>query len=129
MVYIRRVNDAKHTHGASLNIKAKAKELRQNMTAAEKILWKRLMKRQLNGMHFRRQHPYGIYVIDFYCDKANLAVEVDGDIHFFKGEYDIEKTRYLESSGLKVMRFRNEEVEKDIENVIDQILNCVGAKQ
>ena len=129
MVFCRRVNDARHTHGANISIKAKAIELRHNLTAAEKILWEKIKKRQLGGMHFRRQHPYGIYVIDFFCDKANLAVEVDGDIHLFKCEYDRERTRYLESSGLKVLRFRNEEVETDIENVIDQILNCLGAKQ
>ena len=129
MVYCRRVNDAKHVHGASLNIKAKAKELRLNMTKSEKILWERLKKRQLCGMHFRRQHPYGIYIIDFLCDKANLAIEVDGDIHLFMGEYDGERTRYFESSGLKVLRFRNEEVESEIDNVIEQIVNYLGAKQ
>jgi len=129
MVYCRRVNDAKHIHGASLNIKGKAKELRLNMTKSEKILWERLKKRQLCGMHFRRQHPYGIYIIDFFCDKANLAVEVDGDIHLFTSKYDGEKTRYLEAAGLKVLRIKNEEVETEIDNVIEKIINCLGAKQ
>ena len=129
MVYSRRVNDAKQVHGASLNIKAKAKELRLNMTKAEKVLWERLKKKQVCGMHFRRQHPYGIYIIDFYCDKENLAIEVDGDIHMFTGEYDREKTRYLESAGLMVLRFKNEEVETEVDNVIKLIINCLGAKQ
>jgi very-short-patch-repair endonuclease len=127
MVYSRRVNDAKHVHGASLNIKAKAKELRLNMTKAEKKLWERIKRKQLYGMHFRRQHPYGIYIIDFFCDKANLAIEVDGDIHLLTGEYDTEKTRYLESAGLKVLRFKNEEVETEIDEVMDRIINCLGA--
>jgi len=121
MVHSSIITKGKQNLGASFNIKNKAKELRRNLTKTEKILWNHLRKKQQNGMYFRRQHPYGIYILDFYCFKANLAIEVDGDIHLYRKEYDEERTRYLESSGLRVLRFSNEEVEKRIEFVIDVI--------
>jgi len=121
MVHSSIITKGKQNLGASFNIKNKAKELRRNLTKTEKILWNHLRKKQQNGMYFRRQHPYGIYILDFYCFKANLAIEVDGDIHLYRKEYDEERTRYLESSGLRVLRFSNEEVEKQIEFVIDVI--------
>ena len=76
-------------------------------------------------MHFRRQHPYGIYILDFFCSKANLAVEIDGEIHKHKREYDHERTKYLEESGLRVLRFSNHEVENNIEEVIRKIKSAL----
>jgi very-short-patch-repair endonuclease len=115
MVYSKRIIEAKHSLGASNNIKMKAKELRKDLTASEKILWSYLRRRQQLGMYFRRQHPYGIYILDFYCFEATLVIEVDGGIHLNQKEYDEERTRYLESSGLTVLRFRNQEIEKNIQ--------------
>ena len=91
------------------------------MTASEKILWSVLRNRKINGMHFRRQHPFGIYILDFYCYKAGLVIEVDGEIHGFSKAYDLERTRYLESCGLKVIRFTNYEIKSDIDSVIKTI--------
>ena len=121
MIYSRRIIEAKQNLGASLNIKAKAKELRKNQTKQEKALWDRLRNRQLSGKHFRRQHPYNIYIIDFYCFESSLAIEIDGEIHLKQKEYDLERTRFLESSGLMVLRFKNEDIEKRIEWVIKEI--------
>jgi very-short-patch-repair endonuclease len=118
MIYSRRITEGKQNLGASLNIKSKARELRKNLTDQERILWSKLRKKQLNGMHFRRQHPYSIYILDFYCFEANLVIEVDGEIHLSKQEYDKERTRFLESSGLKVLRFKNEDIETRINSVI-----------
>ena len=84
MVYSRLINESKHLHGADLNIKSKARVLRKSMTNSEKLLWSKLRRRQLNGLFFRRQHPYGIYILDFFCHEVNLAVEVDGEIHLDK---------------------------------------------
>ena len=72
-------------------------------------------------MHFRRQHPYGIYILDFYCFETNLAIEIDGLIHLKRLEYDEERTKYLESTGLKVVRFNNKDVEDRIDWVLDKI--------
>jgi len=121
MIYSRRIVEAKQNLGASFNIKAKAKELRKNQTEQERALWSRLRKRQQNGKYFRKQHQYNIYILDFYCFESNLAIEIDGEIHLQQLKYDLERTRFLESSGLKVLRFKNEDVEKRIEWVIKEV--------
>jgi very-short-patch-repair endonuclease len=121
MAYARIINESKHLHGADLNTKSKARMLRKSMTSAEKTLWNKLRRGQLNGMYFRRQHPYGIYILDFFCHEANLAIEVDGAVHLDSKEYDGERTHYLESTGLRVIRFSNEEIEENVDKVIDAI--------
>jgi 5-methyltetrahydrofolate--homocysteine methyltransferase/ATP-dependent helicase HrpA len=121
MVYKKIISQSKHTHGADLSIKSKAYELRKKMTKAEKKLWEYLRLKRLEGKHFRRQHPYGIYILDFFCAKSNLAIEVDGEIHKFNKEYVDERTKYLEESGLKVLRFTNAEVEEKLNEVIFKI--------
>ncbi len=123
MTYSKRIIEGKQNLGASTNIKQKARELRKRMTQPETILWSCLRKRQINGFYFRRQHPYFIYILDFYCFEADLAIEVDGGIHLSKKEYDSERTRFLNSSGITVIRFSNTEVESHLETVIDIISN------
>jgi very-short-patch-repair endonuclease len=122
MIYSRRTIEGKQNLGASYNIKGKARELRKNLTAAEKILWSKLRRRQQNGMHFRKQHPYNIYILDFYCFEANLVIEVYGEIHLNRMEYDRERTRFLESSGLRELRFNN----VDIETRMDWVLEIIN---
>jgi len=122
MIYSRRIIEAKQNLGASYNIKAKAKKLRKNLTVQEKALWVRLRNRQQNGKHFRRQHPYNIYILDFYCFESSLAIEIDGKIHLKQKVYDQERTKFLESSGLKVLRFKNEDIDQRLEWVIEEII-------
>jgi very-short-patch-repair endonuclease len=100
----------------------KAKELRENMTQAELVLWEYLRQHPF-GYKFRRQHPLGIYIVDFYCHKLKLVIEVDGSIHNLQEvkDVDIERQRQLELEGLKVIRFTNEEVLKTKEVVIEKI--------
>jgi very-short-patch-repair endonuclease len=129
MAYSKRIIEAKQNLGASYNIKIKARELRKNLTGPEKILWSHIRKKQQKGMHFRRQHPYGIYILDFYCFEANLVIEVDGMIHINQKEYDNERTRYLESSGLRVLRFRNLDIEEKIECVLENINNSLNSNK
>ena len=121
MIHSRVINESKQNLGANSNIKNKARVLRKSMTVAEKILWSHIRNRKLNGMYFRRQHPYGIYILDFYCFQANLVIEIDGMIHLKHHNYDHERTNYLESSGLKVIRFNNRDIENRIESVLDEI--------
>ena len=121
MIYSKVITESKQNFGASHNIKDKAKELRKQMTESEKILWKHIRKKKLNGMHFRKQHPYGIYILDFFCFEANLVIEVDGLIHLKQLDYDFERTEDLKSSGLKVLRFTNKDIEKRIQWVLDEI--------
>jgi very-short-patch-repair endonuclease len=121
MAYTRFPNEAKQSLSADPAIRKKAQELRKSMTPCEKILWKYLRERRLNGLHFRRQHPYGIYILDFYCSKACLSIEVDGPIHLGIGEYDEERTRFIESTGIKELRFSNDDILHRIKWVIDEI--------
>jgi very-short-patch-repair endonuclease len=123
MVYNRRIVEAKQNLGASYNIKFKALELRKKATPQERILWERLRRKQLNGMYFRRQHPYNIYILDFFCFEASLAIEIDGEIHQTRVEYDAERTRFLESSGLKIIRFTNNDIDHRLNWVIEEINN------
>jgi very-short-patch-repair endonuclease len=98
-----------------------ARQLRKLPTPAEKRLWQVLRGDKLNGVHFRRQHAIGKYVMDFCSIKGKLAIELDGSQHLEQSEYDTQRTAYLESQGYKVIRFWNDQVMKDIEGVIRSI--------
>lgn len=106
----------------TLTIQQRAKELRKKATPAERILWERLRGRQLGGFKFRRQAPMGRFIADFYCAEQKLIVELDGGIHDFQLEADQLRTEEMESFGYRVIRFKNEQVEKDIESVLRSIL-------
>jgi very-short-patch-repair endonuclease len=108
--------------GASHLIFANAKHLRKNMTAAETALWMHL-KIGINGFKFRRQHPIGLYIADFYCHKAKLIVEVDGTIHSDPviKEQDETRQKELEKWGYIVIRFTNKQVIENSEEVIKVI--------
>ncbi len=100
--------------------KEKAQELRKNQTEAEQILWEAIRKKSLD-VKFRRQHIIGSNTVDFVSLETKLVIEVDGKIHLDKKEYDAERTKELESVGFSVIRFTNEEITNDIENVISKI--------
>ena len=91
----------------------RAKELRREMTPAEKILWQELRANKL-GVHFRRQQVIAGFIVDFYCHKAALVIEVDGDIHDLQQEEDARREKVLSEMGLRIVRFRNEEVVKNL---------------
>jgi 5-methyltetrahydrofolate--homocysteine methyltransferase/ATP-dependent helicase HrpA len=100
----------------------KARYLRKEETKAEKILWQKLRNNKL-GIKFRRQHPLDMFIIDFYAPLIKLTIELDGSIHNLKEnkEYDKERRLYLESKNIKVLRFWNSEIEKDLEKVLQKI--------
>jgi len=104
-------------------LRPRARELRHEQTPSEQKLWQVLRNRAVGGLKFRRQAPFGSYIVDFYCAEAKLVVEVDGDVHESQVEYDAERTCWLESIGLKVMRVRNEDVMFRLEAVLDEIWN------
>jgi imidazole glycerol-phosphate synthase subunit HisF len=109
-------------YGAGSILFENAKMLRKTLTPAENILWGYL-KTKPSGYKFRRQHPLGIYIADFYCHSLKLVIEVDGLIHNKKevGGYDKERQSFIEADGIKAIRFTNEEVETALEKVIAQI--------
>lgn len=102
----------------------RARELRRNMTPAEKILWQALRTNKLKGFHFRRQQVIDGFIVDFYCHAAGLVVEVDGNIHLQQVEYDIERERVIAARGLRVVRFTNARVEQNLSEVLNQILTA-----
>lgn len=108
---------------ASPNIFEFANILKKEMTEAEKVLWEELRNRRLNNLKFRRQHPTGQFILDFYCHDLKLAVEVDGIIHKLEDvmERDSGRTYMLTEWDITVMRFTNEEVLKNIRFVRETI--------
>ncbi len=108
--------------GASNLIFENAKELRKNMTHAESILWGYL-KVKPNGFKFRRQHPLGIYIADFYCHKLKLVIELDGSVHDTEEvkQNDEIRQKLIEEDGLTVIRFTNLQILNGIENVLKAI--------
>jgi len=108
--------------GANTLVFELAKDLRKNMTQAEKVLWTHL-KVGIKELKFRRQHPVGIYIVDFYCHKVKLIIEVDGLIHDKPKmkEYDEKREKDLKTLGYCVLRFTNKEIFTDIETVLEKI--------
>ena len=90
------------------------------MTTAEKALWQELRANKL-GVHFRRQQIIAGFIVDFYCHKAALVVEVDGEIHDLQREKDARRETVLKEMGLSIVRFRNEDVIKDLPTVVGKI--------
>jgi very-short-patch-repair endonuclease len=101
--------------------RALAREMRRNMTPAELRLWQHLRRNQLGGWHFRRQQIIAGFIVDFYCAKAYLVVEVDGEIHSQSTAADTERENILNGLGLTVIRFSNDAVLKDTFGVLDAI--------
>lgn len=116
-----------YRHPLPPELLARVRELRQNATDAEKLLWALLRNRALMGVKFRRQHPVEGYILDFYCHEACLAIEVDGGVHAVPAQAmsDAERTRILSDSGIRVIRFWNSEVMTDTQRVIEVIYNAL----
>ncbi len=100
----------------------RVRELRSKQTPAETLFWELVRDRRFMGLKFRRQHQYGDYVLDFYCDSCKLAVELDGEIHESTKQHDRKRDAYLTSSGIHVLRFKNSELFDSPEKVFDTIL-------
>ena|SRR5690606_1992839 len=112
-------------YGARPSVFKKAAMLRSSMTPAEKHLWTRLRKNQLNGFRFRSQHPISEFVVDFYCHEAKLVVEVDEAYHEnqIQKEYDENRDYILKEFGLKVLRFTDRQVIGETQSVLQTILD------
>ena len=105
----------------------RARQLRRTMTDAERRLWFLLRSRQLAGFKFRRQHPFGPFILDFACIEHRLVIEADGRQHV-DNAYDQRRTAWLESRGWKVIRFWNNDILTNPEAVAIGILDAVGAR-
>lgn len=106
-------------------LKFLARELRRNMTLSEVLLWNELKNKSMLGFDFDRQRPIGNYIVDFYCKDLSLAIEIDGDTHLFRYDYDDERQRELEKLGVKFLRFDDHEVKKSMNNVLRVIADWI----
>jgi very-short-patch-repair endonuclease len=99
----------------------RARELRQELTPSESILWNELRGSKFHGAKFRRQHPIGKYILDFYCAQSKLAIEVDGSVHDSRKEEDDWLQKIIETHGIRFLRFSNEEVVNDLPWLLSKI--------
>jgi very-short-patch-repair endonuclease len=108
----------------------RARELRKNPTTAEAALWEHLRNGQLDGLKFRRQHPVCGYILDFYCKKARLGIELDGGVHLDPEQKDLdrERTRELEDAGVMILRFWNSEVMQSMSDLLDKIKKSIDER-
>ena len=104
-------------------LKQYRKQLRNNPTKAETMLWKALKKSQLEGRKFRRQHSVFNYILDFYCPQEKLAIELDGNVHdnMVNEAYDFKRDKELEELGIKVLRFKNHLIFEQLDMVLEAI--------
>ncbi len=104
-------------------LKLFGQQLRRNTTEAEKLLWRRLRGKQLKGYQFYQQKIIGCYIVDFYCPKASLVIELDGGQHYGEAEMikDEHRDEILNKTGLRVLRFSNREVFENIDAVMEKI--------
>ena len=104
----------------------RAKRLRSNMTDAETCLWHALRRDQLNGLHFRRQHPIGPFTLDFYCPSLRLAIEIDGGQHAEqRKQADERRTRWLAEKDIAVVRYWNNEVLGNLQGVLADLVTQI----
>ena len=107
--------------------KAKRQQLRSDMPLAERLLWSKLRKRQIEGCKFRRQYSIDHFVVDFYSSELKLAIELDGDSHFQQGaaKRDLERQKFIEDHKITFLRFTNKEVYRNLDGVCYKIRETV----
>jgi very-short-patch-repair endonuclease len=106
-------------------LKEKARELRNNSTKTEILLWMNLKGKQMRGFDFHRQKPIDNYIVDFFCYELMLAIEIDGESHFGKEDYDERRQKKLEGLGVRFLRFDDNEVFYNCEGVLRTIAEWV----
>jgi len=111
------------------DLKDLAKELRRNMTLSEVLLWNELKQKKMLGYDFDRQRPIDNYIVDFFCKELSLAIEIDGDTHIYRYDYDDERQEALEKLGVHFLRFDDIEVKKDMFNVLRVIEDWIRRKE
>ena len=109
------------------NLKQASRDLRNNMTEAEKLLWSKLRNKQISGVQFYRQKPLLNFIVDFYCPSANLVIECDGSQHYTDEGLEADRVRdeALAQLGLKVLRFDNLQVLNEIDAVVEKVFEGV----
>ena len=110
-------------------LKERARELRRQCTPAEAALWKRIKSKQLLGYDFDRQKPINNFIVDFYCKDLMLAIELDGESHANKNEYDLERDIILSKLGIKTVRYTNDDIFNSIENICNDLMDIIRNRE
>ena len=111
-----------------------SRELRKSQTKAEKLFWENVRNKRFKGLKFYRQYPIfyeinnseSFIIIDFFCFEKNTIIEIDGKIHQFRKRNDKQRTQILYFLGIRVMRFKNEDIENDLDKILSEILRNFG---
>ena len=112
------------------DLKEKAKQNRNNPSEPESKIWfKLLSNRQMKSYRFVRQKPLGNYIVDFYCPRLNLVLEIDGDSHAEQETYDKNRTNYFKKFGLMVIRYTNTEVMEQLDSVYNDLLAKIEKRE
>jgi very-short-patch-repair endonuclease len=111
------------------NLKERARQLRNQSTLSEVLLWNRLKQKQLRGLQFLRQKPLDAFIVDFFCYDLLLAIEIDGSSHDGKEDYDRRRQQRLKSFGIRFLRFTDHDVKTNIEGVLQAIDAWIAAHQ
>jgi len=98
-----------------------ARQLRKNMTLSEVLLWNELKHKNFFDYDFDRQRPIGEFIVDFYCKELSLAIEIDGDTHIYRYDYDDKRQKELEKPGVHFLRFEDIEIKRSMSNVLRTI--------
>ena len=120
-----RGGEAENT-GGNMDRNERPRQLRQDATFSERLLWSHLRAGRLFGLKFRRQHRIGSYVVDFFNHENQLAIELDGDSHRGRSEYDSKRQSEIEAAGFRVLRVANDDVISDIDSVLSGIAMACG---
>ena len=131
MAYLGRTQDPAYLYNAEKETIEFARLLRKRMTAYEKLLWERFKGKNILGVKFRRQHPIGLYIADFYCHEICLVIEVDGPVHdrLEQKEHDENHSAEMDRLGIKVIRFTNREIKNHIGSVMQRIRNEIPQRR
>ena len=106
-------------------LKETRKKLRNDMTEAEKKLWEYLRWKKINWLKFRRQHSVWRYILDFYCPKLKIWIELDWNVHDNREEYDNIRTEFLNNCGIKIIRFSNNDIENNLKWSLEKLKNYI----
>lgn len=107
----------------------RARDLRRRQSPIEGIVWKRLRAHRCDGLKFRRQHPIGNYIVDFYHHETRTVIELDGESHVDRFEHDLQRQTWLMTQGYRVLRFSNSDVIKNLDGVLTRILEACSLTQ
>lgn len=108
-----------------IEVKSNRSILRKNMPLAEQLIWHKLRNKQLLGYKFRRQYSIHDFIVDFYCPKIKLAIEIDGESHFDSVQskkIDMNRQKSIESVGIKIIRFTNHDIYNNLDGVLQEII-------